>query len=228
MASTSSAVSQNRHCPLCVPSMVHPKEDSQKPALIFLDMDGVMDGNLEKVETELKKMFPDAGKSPTDYQWIRAKGRNLNQTAADNLHTLIDRIKKAGQRPLIVLSSNWRNDATLEQHRREIFFQYRFSHHLCGKTAPLFYQGTLLPKRYKEYNFTAQAQSSCELILERRANTIEYWLKDHDFPLDSTNFVVIDDDPYADLERFKGRFIETKTQFTEENVKQACSALGIK
>lgn len=62
---------------------------------------------------------------------------------------------------------------------------------------------------------------------QNRADVIEYWLRDHGFGLDSTKFVVIDDDAYSDLQRFGERFIRTYDLFREEHLEQASKVLKI-
>src|SRR5262245_9905325 len=108
----------HEHCPLCVDSEVYLKKDNRTPTIIFLDMDGVMIGDRfssplnDEIRLTLSALFPQV-KDITDYHWTVAKGRHLHPHALQNLHSLIERIEASRQRALIVLSSSWRNDATL-------------------------------------------------------------------------------------------------------------------
>lgn len=52
------AVSAATHCPLCLPEVLHPEGDERGPAIIFLDMDGVMKWGDTKLESVIER-FPD-------------------------------------------------------------------------------------------------------------------------------------------------------------------------
>ena len=221
---------QHGHCPLCVDSMVYPKEDIKTPAIIFLDMDGVMladqsfPATAKKIELTLHHLFPQI-KVITDYHWTIAKVKHLNPIALQNLNRLIDRIEASGQRALIVLSSSWRNDATLQQHREEIFAEQLFSKYLCGKTAPDNVAKRWTPEYKQGFRFSEGAKESFGLKLEDKSDAIEYWLRDHGFDLDATNYIVIDDDPQ--LGRFGEHFIRTDNLFREKNLEQAANVLKV-
>lgn len=222
----------HEHCPLCVDSIVYPQENKRTPTIVFLDMDGVMIGDRfssplnDNIQLTLSTLFPQV-KRTTDYHWTVAKGRNLHPDALQNLHNLIERIESSGQRALIVLSSAWRNDATLQQLREEAFTQHLFCNHLCGKTAPEKNETSWTPESKQGFNFAQGAKESFGLNLKRRADVIEYWLRDHGFEVGSTNFVVIDDDTSSDLQRFGERFIQTYDLFREEHLKQAAKVLKV-
>lgn len=221
------------HCPLCVDAMIHPKEDTRQPAFIFLDMDGVMIGDRftselqDKIKLTLDNLFPNADHRYNDYQWTIAKGRHLHPKALENLHTLIQRIEKSGQRALVVLSTAWRNDATLQQHREEAFIENKFCKYLCGKTAPQTNETSWTPECKQGFKFTKGAKESFGLKLKSRSDVIEFWLRDHGFNLDSTNFVVIDDENDDKRKRFGERFIHTSYLFEDKHLELATTALNV-
>ncbi len=222
----------HQHCPLCVDSMVHPKKDDRKPAIIFLDMDGVMIKNRhssplrDEIVLTLSKLFPDV-KRYNDYQWTIAKGRHLHPTALENLHKLIKRIKKSGHRALVVLSSAWRNDATLQQLKEEAFTNHVFCKYLCGKAAPKRSDTRWTPECKQGFKFTKGAKEAFRLNLESRSDVIEFWLRDHGFDPNSTNFIVIDDCVGKKRERFGKRFIETDNLFKDCHLEEASKVLKV-
>jgi hypothetical protein len=163
----------------------------------------------------------------TDYQWLIAKGKHLHPEALKHLDSLIERIELAGQRVLVILTSAWRNDATLKQHREEVFIQHQFCKYLCGKTAPHGCECEWTPECKSGFLFAQGAQESFGLELTCRADVIEFWLQDHGFGLDTTNFVVIDDDTFAGLQRFEERFIRTRELFLEEDLERAAKVLKV-
>lgn len=223
----------HKHCPLCVDSMVHPEDDNRTPAIIFLDMDEVMIADRigyplnQEITLTLRTLFPYVKISDSEYEWLIAKARHLNPHALRNLHSLIERIEASGQRALVVLSSAWRNEATLQQHREEAFAQHQFCKYLCGKTAPMNKETECTPECKQGFSFKERAEESFGINLETRADVIKFWLRDHGFDLISTNFIVIDDDPFYDLKKFEERLIQTYDFFRKEHLEQATKFLKI-
>ena len=223
----------HEHCPLCIDSMVYPEQSNRTPIIIFLDMDGAMIGDRassplkDEIRLTLSTLFPQV-KDFTDYHWTVAKGRHLHPHALQNLHSLIERIEGSGRRALVVLSSAWRNDATLQQHREEVFTQHLFCKYLCGKTAPEDDKTRWTPECKQGFSFTQGAKKSFGLDLKRKADVVEFWLRDHGFDLESTNFVVVDDDDiYSDFRRFGERFILTYDLFREAHLEKAAKVLKV-
>lgn len=218
------------HCPLCIPGMVSPTHDSRPGAMIFLDMDGVMitgrdENPLRKAITATRiKLFPEAGSNLLfNYQCTIAKGRHLNPIALKNLHTLIERVERAGLRALVVISSGWRNDATTQQLREEAFQGYEFSKHIAGKTPPDDCGKT--PESVAGHDFSTPAKEKYELSLRRRAEQIKYWLLEHGFDPKTSNFVVIDDCDEGFSECFGNRFVQTGYLMLDEDLAQATEVL---
>lgn len=213
------------HCSLCVNYLVKSTEDRRPPALVFLDMDGVMitgrfsDPLNSKIRATLNYLFPNE-EMHNDYQWTIAKACHLDPTALDHLQQLIERVKASGQRVLIVLSSAWRNDASLDQHRKMAFVHHKFCRYLCGKTtpqkdehwAPEIKAGDKIYEKAKDYSIN----------LHKRADEIRFWLLDHGFDPMTANYVVIDDSTTDGLrEIFGPRFIRTYDLFRQKHLEIA-------
>ena len=213
------------HCPLCIHSLVQEKN----PVVIFLDMDGVLivdrhsSPTLDQIRLTIKKLFPNSD-YPTDYHWNAAKARHLYPAAVDNFHTLLDGINQSHFHPLVVLSTAWRNDATLAQHK-VAFKHYKFGEYLCGKTAPETIEDSYTPECKQGFDFTKSAFKTFGLKLESRADVIEFWLLDHGFHPKNSNFIVIDDCSFQGLSRFGMRFIHTKFSFTADKVNEALDVI---
>lgn len=222
------------HCPHCIWSKVHPEDDPRPPAIIFLDMDGVMIGDRgvnplrRRISQTLIKLFPST-KTITDYHRAVAKGRHLNVFALTKLNVLIEKIEEAGMRAIVVLSTAWRLDATLQQHIKEVFNEHNFSAYICGKTVPESKEIKFTPEFKQGYNFQIikERAKSFNIKLQNRSDVIEFWLYDHGFNPKSTNFIVIDDCVMYKRERFGERFIEIRDLFEFRHLVAAVKALGI-
>lgn len=146
------------------------------------------------------ELFPNE-KPHTDYHWTVAKGRHLDLDAVANLSLLILRIEEAGYRALIVLSSAWRNDATLSQFTEQVFSHHFFSKYLCGKTPP----------EKDEIHYAPECadhpKERCHHLANNRPAVIKLWLQNHGFDPNSTNYIVFDDDKSKMVENFESRFI---------------------
>ncbi|MBS0625518.1 MAG: hypothetical protein JSS32_05660 [Verrucomicrobia bacterium] len=217
------------HCPLCVDSMVLPPEDNRPPVLVFIDMDNVFIADrssiplADQIVQTASRLFPDM-KVRTDYQWTIAKAKHLDLGSLKNFDTLIERIEASGRRALIVLSSSWRNDATLQQLREEVFAEYKFSKYLCGKTAPE-YSETWAPERKQGFDFDQVARDSYKIELQGTAAVIEFWLRDHGFDPSSAKYLVLDDQLNSALESLGNRFIRTDGYFRESDLEKATKTL---
>ncbi|MEL6539686.1 MAG: hypothetical protein AAFP93_02860 [Bacteroidota bacterium] len=159
------------HCPLCHCSTIYPEKDGRIPAIMFLDMDGVLmpvDRPLEKVHALLKKLFPHVENySYTDAQYKLAFSRHLNEKALENFHHMIEQVEASGQRPLVVISSAWRSAATLEEQRTSIYAQHKFSRYLGGKTAiESEFEASFTPECKLGFNFFRNAQERYKYYLE--------------------------------------------------------------
>lgn len=210
----------NPHCPFCIDSLLHPQNDPRSPAFIFLDMDGVMICGRkmpdfhERMSKLFFQMYP--GESHiSDHQSLYVNSELLDSNALDYLHHLIARIEMAGHRALIVLSTSWRNDATLLEFREKIFKKHIFSQHLCGKAPP------------EKTEISWAVDCVPDSNLKTTADAIEYWLKDHGFDPTTTNFITLDDDPSRGLLRFGSRFIHIQCLLNEKSIEQAAQILRV-
>ena len=231
-----SEVRSRVHCPLCDFSMIHPEQNSKKPALIFLDIDGVLinmfsDHSLQEQIHEMKKQLFPYGHERRYYSGFQQSivhARHFDKTAMKNLDKLIEKVEESGQRLLVVLSSAWRHWTLLEQQRTDIFAQHTFSKYLCGKTPiEAKYEESLAIEYKLGFEFDKGAHEKYNLKLDNRANAIEFWLKDHHFDPATANFVVIDDAHQEHLSRFGERFIEIRSSslLTDSNAKTAIDVL---
>ena len=230
------------HCPLCNLSMIDPKDYStssakqkdRKPALIFLDIDGVLieetrSASLEQqIQLTKKLLFPQGieKKWYSPLQQNIALARHFDQKAVGNLERILQKVEESGKRPLVILSSSWRHSALLKQQCDDIYSQYTFSQYLCGKT-PIEFQAEsfLSPECKLGFDFYEAAQEKYHLKLDNRAAAIEFWLRDHHFDPVTTNFIAIDDGHQEYLSKFGKKFIEAESLLTEKNVKDSISIL---
>ena len=223
-----------KHCPLCNYSMLYPEQDNKKPALIFLDIDGVLieqwrSSELDdQIRSTKKQLFPHGHKinyhSPHQQNIVHA--RHFDKKSLENLDRVIEKVQESGQRPLIVLSSAWRHSALLQQLCDDAYAQHTFSKYLCGKTPIEFEAEECLSIECKlGFEFYKNSQEKYTISLDNRANAIEFWLKDHHFDPTTTNFIAIDDAHQEYLSRFGERFIETESLFSDLNAKSAIDVL---
>ena len=220
------------HCPLCDYQMIYPRDKERNPAIIFLDIDGVLielvrpTEVVEKIEATKKELFPHQKGHYSGYQQNIATARHFNRDAIAGLDKIIEKIENSGQRPLVVLSSSWRHASWLNELRSDAYSQYKFSHYLCGKTSlDCQVEKHLSVESKCGFEFYKTAQEVYGIQLENRANAIEFWLKDHGFDSEGTNFIVLDDEHEESLSKFGQRFIKTKWLLKETNVQAAIDIL---
>lgn len=224
------------HCPLCISDRIYPSGDNREPVLIFLDMDGVMIFNrdnpvmVDKIFLTMQGLFPKVQRNFSDYHWTIAKAKHLHPDSCHMLMVLIEAIEQAALRPLIVLSTAWRNDATLAQLTEEAFTEpeVKFSQYICGKCAPQDDQTGYTPECEAGFDFCSGAKSRWNIDrLKTRADSIELFIRDHGFCPESTKLLVLDDDGGNGLlEKFGKRFIQIY-KFNAQIVKKACETIGI-
>lgn len=210
------------HCPLCIDSIVHPKDDPRPPAIIFLDMDGVM---FNQNVDDLPECGTHYKSNDYDFKMTQLKAKYLNDDAQRCLNKLIERIERAGKRALIVLITTWRNDATLKQHREEVFADYKFCKYLCAKAAPQESETDITPECKLGFDFNIGAKKAFDLTLYNKHHVVEFWLKDHQFDPKHTNYIIIDDDP--DFSNEHHIQPNPQTLFSQADAEQACSLLKV-
>lgn len=224
------------HCPLCIDSMIHPEQDERPPTFIFLDMDGVMLSGRgtpkyhKKMSKTFFQMFP-GETTCNEYQSLFVNAEHLDPAALKNLQVLVERIEKAGNRALILLSTSWRYHTTLLEFREKVFAKHLFSQYLCGKVAPENSEAKSSVDCIQGFEFAEGAKERFGIDLKKTADAIEYWLRDHGFDPDATNFVVFDDDDSRGLSRFGPRYIHVScyvySVLNEKHIEQAAQALKV-
>jgi hypothetical protein len=217
---------QEIHCPLCIQPLQH-----NNPAFIFLDIDGVLIDRMsndtsEKIRTSIKEIFSkktNSSENFTELEWRIAAAHHFNQSPLENLNSLIIKIQKT--RPVhIILSSQWRNDGTLEEIRNQMFVQHPFSSIIIGKTPPRDRERWAPEIKYG-YSFEVIAKEKYNLELRSRANQITFWLRDHE--LENADFVILDDYDDDLSQRFPDRFVYISSFLTGKEVDEALKILKI-
>lgn len=205
------------HCPLCHCDTLYPERDGRRPAIIFLDMDGVVmrEGRYSgRMDLMLEELFPHVKELSnglyTPAQQLLVQARFLDLDALESLHELIDKIEASGLRPLLVITSAARHPVIIEQQRTEIYAQHKFSEYICGKTPPEDRFDSRYSIEHKlGFDFSKNAQERYDLPLDSRGDAIEFWLRDHCFDPATANFVVLNyEDERSSLSRFGKKFIQ--------------------
>ena len=222
------------HCPLCHCPTLYPEIDAKKPAFIFLDMDGVImpeNRYYHEIDSQLRELFPHVEHHTyhpyTKTQELLVRARFLDKDALEGLHQIIDSVEASGQRPLIVITSAWRHPTLVEQQREEIYAQYKFGQYICGKTPPedRFHDDGAV--EYKlGFDFYENAQKHYQISLKSIGDAIEFWLRDHHFDLDTTNFVVINAYLHDSLSRFGSKLVSTGYLLRNGDVQRVIDVLG--
>lgn len=222
------------------------------PALIFLDIDGVLSDYTtnESTRKKIKKTYRKIMDSERQYSLLpkdeafnlvfrKATTHHFSKTAVLNLKSLIDRVTK--ERELfIVISSSWRNGVSLEDLQKHVFADHPgLARRIIGKTPD---DDEALYERFGGIeNIPSEIKTSSAISLEKhglelndlRGRQIEFWLKEHAAEWDIYSYAIIDDIDDGTtseiLERHLGRFVKVDTQqlLSEKNVDHACAALRV-
>lgn len=154
------------------------------PFVIFLDIDGVLYNYADqnKVTKKVKELF---GPLRIHNNWVCsiAVSHFFNKRALKNLTTLIREIEKT-RKVWIVISSNWRENRTVDELKNSYFGIHEFSRNIVDKT----------PDKISQLDL----KSCCSVVdshlknnyLVCRASEIQYWLNQHPEIID---YAVLDD-----------------------------------
>ena len=207
------------HCSLC---LNHCLNTDPKPALIFLDIDGVLidpskPSTSAKIHATLKEKF---SKKPGSHLYSSltlraATAYHFDPDAIKNLEDLIERIQKV--RPVrIILSSSWREDGTLAEIRENMFANCSFADIIVGKT----------PSYDAEFK-NGHRETDYNLSLHNRVGQIKYWLLDHQ--MGECPFVIFDDEDNNISEYFPNHFVHVKNGhfLSKANINSALQILKI-
>lgn len=200
------------HCPLCYGI---PTDKIKRSAIIFLDLDGVMVDRETHDNAIMATQHQLFGDCPTPLQNRVAAAYHLDKAAVESLKLLIEKIERV-QPAYIVISSAWRQDATLDQIKNQMFnvpgLEF-IKDRIVGKTpspkidtwavkSDNYYQNQ---KKQSEIHFEDLANNKYGLSFNYRAGEIAFWLIFH--KISDGNFMVIDDSCTEYLEHFEKRFI---------------------
>ncbi len=173
---------------------------------IFLDIDGVLLSYRDKdigSKTPSKEALAYADRHHeylckdrncySNNYWSIVLVSYFSEAAINNLNELIRKIEEIAK-PLIVLSSSWREGRSIQELREIYFANHSFSKYLVDKT--------------------------CKSRWDKsRADEIQEWLRDHP---DASHFVILDDHNDGLSKHFGAHFIHVKGDtLTEEDVAKA-------
>ncbi|MDX8430807.1 MAG: HAD domain-containing protein [Candidatus Algichlamydia australiensis] len=212
---------------------IFPEEDSRETVSLFLDVDGVL---LElkhpkEAEIAIRNVYSEVSQLKDEEQYrslykVHVEGaKYFNSAAVANLHELINRIEGAGYRVLVIISSSWRNFATLQQLQDEVFAGYDFAKYICGKTPPDSQGRECSPECRKGFEFEALEGFEFEGNYCERVAAILSWLEHHG--LQNSKYLAIDD--WGALAALGNRFYHVNGDklLTEDDVKGCLAALKI-
>lgn len=172
----------------------------EKPLVaIFLDIDGVlMEGEpgIAKIQ-KLRELFGIRDYSGLEYDI--ATSYFLSESAVANLNKLIERVDEVA-RVIIILSSAWRVNRTVDQIKNQMFVIWPFSKYIIDKTPDGGqWRDSLSRISLEKYGFD----------LHYRAHQIAYWLRENGH-LQIKNFVIFDDYDELLSEQFPHNFVHVR------------------
>ena len=183
----------------------------QKPIVaIFLDIDGVLiRGEFGDFKTQkLHELFGKRDYSGLEYDI--ATSYFLSESAVVNLDRLIERVSEVAE-VVIILSSAWRINRTVDEIKNQIFKNWSFSKYIIDKTPDNFWRSQSSLIALEKYGFELRSRD-CQ---------IDYWLRENKH-LQIKNFVILDDCDEGLSERFPYNFVHVRWDlFTEEHANKA-------
>ena len=197
---------------------------------IFLDIDGVLMGDRiswhfqELIRQKLIELYGENDRDCREYtelQWRIAASYFLSKPAVKNFEKLIERASEKAE-VVIVLSSAWRLDGSVDEIKHQMFAMESFSKRIIDKTPDDDWwrvrnrEKALSPIAFEKYGF--------ELV--SRADQIDYWIRENRESWPITNFIIIDDCDECLSKRFPGRFVYVSSGlFSETHAEEAYQIL---
>jgi HAD domain in Swiss Army Knife RNA repair proteins len=182
----------------------------QKPtSIIFLDIDGVLIADrsnpqfAEKIRNKVKELFKKRlNEGFTELEWRIAASHFFSETAKANLEKLIKKTSQIAN-VAIVISSDWREDGSVEDLREQVFSGCSFSRFIIDKTP--------YPSKNEKYGFN----------LSTRARQIDFWLRENHEKLNIKSFVILDDIDQGFSLRYPFQFVHVDNLLSEQDVGKA-------
>ncbi len=185
--------------------------DPKPLTAIFLDIDGVLMGDRiswdfqKLIRQKLIELYGEKDRDFGDYtelQWKIAASYFLSRPAVETLETLIEKTSEKAD-VVIVLSSAWRLDGSVDEIKHQMFVMESFSKQIIDKTPDDDWWRT----RNHEAPLSSIALKKYGFEMRSRADQIDYWIRENREQWPIANFVIIDDcDEYLSS-RFPGHFV---------------------
>lgn len=202
----------------------------QEPlSLIFLDIDGVMINH--KLSSALFEDLHTVEKAQkvwiSSLQMKNIVSNYFSEDSVKNLKQLIETTRKTS-RVAIVLSSHWRNNASVDDIRHRMFSNSDFPKLIIDKTPDLdrvrksFDKEPISPVARKKYGFSLEDKDGSEI----RGREIEYWLLENKGKLNIKSFVILDDYDNELSHRFPNNFVKVENLLSKTDVEKACQILN--
>lgn len=172
----------------------------EKPiTAIFLDIDGVLMGDVSG-DSKMRKLCDLFGvRDYTGLEYDIATSYFLSELAVAHLDKLIEKVSQVAH-VVIILSSAWRVNRTLDQIKNQIFVIWPFSKYIIDKTPDdSRWEDQISRVSLEKYGFE----------LRSRACQIDYWLHENSH-LQVKSFVVLDDYDECLSERFPHNFVHVR------------------
>lgn len=208
-------------------SATHASSSLLPTAVLFLDMDGVMmrdrstDPLATLIQQKVNELFikkEGLNSGFTELEWRVAAGHYLDKEAVARLDRLNEKVSKVA-RFVIVISSAWREDGTLEEIKNQMFAMWSFSKLIIDKTSDEEYlirrRGEEVPKSMEKYGFD----------LNRRGRQIDFWLRENIERLNIKSFAIWDDVDEEMSERYPENFVEIPKIVRDEDVDRTYNIL---
>lgn len=188
----------------------------EKPLVaIFLDIDGVLMGAVSG-DSKVQKLHELFGiKDYSGLEYDIATSYFLSELAVVNLDKLIAKVSQVAH-VVIVLSSAWRVNRTVDQIKNQVFVIWPFSKYIIDKTPDdSRWEDQISRVSLEKYGFELRSRD-CQ---------IDYWLHENSH-LQVKSFVILDDYDECLSERFPRNFVHVRWGLlSEEHSERACQII---